>query len=538
MSSVLIVDDNRVDREGICDLMNWQDLGVERVELAVDGIDGVAKALSMQPDIVIADIDMPEMDGLGMIRKIKADLPHTSCLIMSCFDEFDYAKSAIDLDVSAYLLKPVELDEMTREIRLVLQDRRKRSEELTELCELRDRVALSVPVLQEQFVRDVANHRIIDSGTIAQRSGLLGIESGDGHFLVIYASIHDSDGDFSSRAADERYRIVEGIRQCLRESMGSLGRFLLVENLQDDTYGVAYVPSRNERVALNRCVESAERTRAETERRFGVDLTVGISSTADQICRLPELVEEADLAANSRFYTGGNGIVLSSDVPLSRDQRAHPDLGGLRIELTAMIERAQEAELDAKVLCLFDTISGLSEPEVRGAIGLLLEFVQQDLKVSRKDKPELGDAGSSAWETINQFETIGEIRDWTVGYLRALRSSVQSPSCGKYERIVSDIRKIVQDEYPTIQNIDQIADQLQISTGYANSLFKKHTGETIFEYLVRTRVEAAKLLLRDPYARVYEVSEQVGYRSSSYFRAVFKSHTGRTPRQYVTEYAE
>ena len=112
MLKVLIVDDDFYDTQGIVNHIAWEKTGVSSVLTAQNGREGYKMALENAPDIVISDISMPAMGGLEMIEKISSVLPKTEYIIISCHDEFNYAKLAITLNVSGYVLKPIVIEEL------------------------------------------------------------------------------------------------------------------------------------------------------------------------------------------------------------------------------------------------------------------------------------------------------------------------------------------------------------------------------------------------------------------------------------------
>ncbi|MDE1549099.1 response regulator [Jeotgalibaca caeni] len=119
MYRVLIVDDEPVVREGLAHLINWQALGFEIVGDAENGLDGIEKINQLHPNIVVTDIRMPIMDGIEMIRKIQETNSEMEVLILSGYSDFSYAKEAIHLGVSSYLLKPVDEEELENELKKI-----------------------------------------------------------------------------------------------------------------------------------------------------------------------------------------------------------------------------------------------------------------------------------------------------------------------------------------------------------------------------------------------------------------------------------
>lgn len=139
------------------------------------------------------------------------------------------------------------------------------------------------------------------------------------------------------------------------------------------------------------------------------------------------------------------------------------------------------------------------------------------------------------WDTLFRLASMAEIRHWLSDKINAVQEFVRvSEYGGRNQRIVNDIKSIIDAGYSHFENVGQIVEPLQISSSHANLIFKRYTGETIFDYLNYRKMEAAKQLLLNPYVKIYEVAEKTGYKTHSYFAALFKQYTGVTPMQYKT----
>ena len=114
MYRVILADDEEIIREGVARAVGWEALGLLLVAVAQDGEDALAQAKDLRPDIIITDIRMPRMDGLDLIRALREQQPNCKIVILTGHSEFDYARTALQLEVSDYLLKPVELMPLCR----------------------------------------------------------------------------------------------------------------------------------------------------------------------------------------------------------------------------------------------------------------------------------------------------------------------------------------------------------------------------------------------------------------------------------------
>ena len=121
MYRVLIVEDEDIIRKGIAYTMDWTGMGCTIAGEAVNGQEGLEKIKELSPDIVMADIMMPVMDGIEMIRQAK-EVANFKSIILTSYADFDYAKRAIDLDVSAYLMKPVDEEELKKNVAKIIAE--------------------------------------------------------------------------------------------------------------------------------------------------------------------------------------------------------------------------------------------------------------------------------------------------------------------------------------------------------------------------------------------------------------------------------
>jgi two-component system response regulator YesN len=134
MLKLLIVEDERWEREGLRDFLDWNLLGIEIAGLASDGVEGLHAARDLLPDIVISDIKMPGLNGLEMCRQIKLFLPNVSLIMLTGYDDFKFAKEAISFNAFDYLLKPIEEKELLEVIeRVVVKCRKERKKLLRRL---------------------------------------------------------------------------------------------------------------------------------------------------------------------------------------------------------------------------------------------------------------------------------------------------------------------------------------------------------------------------------------------------------------------
>ena len=158
--TVLLVDDEEEVTQIIMKKIDWEGLGFSVIGSANNGVKALEMVEEFQPDIVMTDIRMPYMDGMELAHRVKAEFPSTRIFLFTGFDEFEYAKEAIHLEVEEYILKPVNAAELTR---VFSQTKIKMDQEISEKRNveiLQNYYIESLPFLQTNFYVTLIEGRI------------------------------------------------------------------------------------------------------------------------------------------------------------------------------------------------------------------------------------------------------------------------------------------------------------------------------------------------------------------------------------------
>ncbi|MDG0808626.1 response regulator transcription factor [Cohnella rhizosphaerae] len=233
------------------------------------------------------------------------------------------------------------------------------------------------------------------------------------------------------------------------------------------------------------------------------------------------------------------GLYASGSEALEAAEREAPDIVLTDVQMPAMDGIALGARLreDYPGTQLIFLSGHDSFSFIRGA--LRLEAADYVLKPVRK--PELQTALEKAAARLSREREAAAERE------RLLRQAgvdtSEAPDADDadarsyHDRIVMQIKRIVAERYQEPLTVQDIADELYLSLSHTNNIFRRKTGQKIFDYLTAYRMERAKALLRQPDSKIYCVAQTVGYANKSHFCLVFKKHSGRTPSEYKNHYA-
>lgn len=536
MYRVLLVDDEILVREAVSAKIRWKDLGFELAGLCENGQQAVEFMKNSPVDVVLTDIYMPYMDGLGLSKYIYENCPQTQIIIFSGYGEFEYAKQALSYHVSEYILKPVTAKELSKvlvSVREKLDYARRQEQKLDQLNEVYHKYTKN-----ESLIISKALSRLV-SGTQGMKKSLkeldeLGVQIRGNAFRVVAAELD----------------VYSGYCEMEKElKKGSALMSFVVENISDEILrrmdcGIAYRDSDN-RICLliwkhakqehaGQIREICEEIQENVYKAARLSVSMGIGRCVTALEELPYSYASASEMLQYR-YAKGTGVILDS-----RDRQCEANPMTLKKELKAAAEAVKS--MDQKNFeKIMDTIeSWISSNYVsRNAAVAYFQQILQTIytNVYQADEnfaaPEA--VMAAAADAHSEEAAMEAVREYAAKGFLALKKIGQSSSKRQADKAMDYIYENYSDQN---LGLNQICEYLNISTSHFSSIFKEATGQTFIEALMNVRIQNAERLLRQTKLKNYEIAEKVGFSDPHYFSIVFKKMTGKTPKEYARENAE
>jgi two-component system response regulator YesN len=530
MYRILVIDDEQVVREGVSKIIDWDALGFELVGACRDGREGLDKIARLKPDVVITDICMPFVDGLELAGAIADEFPGTKTILLTGYDEFEYAQEAVKLKVHDFLIKPITAAELTEVLRDLSTQLDRERDQRRRLVHLQEQLRATLPVFRERFLHrlvGVAGH--IEGADLKHTLQLLELELPGPTYI---AMICDIDPSLSQRPTDEHLCSM-ALQNILSEAADRGPQIVSFSTSAEEAVAILSVGDPTD--AVSRALETAEQVADRVRREVGRTITVGIGGVASELHELSRSYDEAGTALEHRFVLGGNQIITISQVrgnsepasspreaePRSRYAQAikagipHETADALREVVRSLRQTTADMDYCHVVMhrVLADTLSGFE------AIG-----------VDYRDIPGIG---NSPFAKLSTFKTLEDMERWIVEVLDGARGVL----IGR-QQTQSRLKAIAAEEFihghymePDL-SLRTVCRALAVSKSYLSPVFKAYSGMTLVEYLTRVRMDQAKLLLSSGDRKVYEVAEAVGFRDAHYFSLTFKKQTGRSPTDF------
>ncbi|HEX3045432.1 MAG TPA: helix-turn-helix domain-containing protein [Bacillota bacterium] len=530
MWRVILVDDEEFVRAELAMLFPWERYQFDLIGEAENAEAAISLIEAAQPDLVITDIRMPEMDGLALISWIGAHHPHITTAVVSAYNDFPSVREALRLGAVDYLMKA----EATLETAGVFLERmggileqrhaaRRKQEELSSSAARYHQVAA------EFFWRDALT-RASSEPVLQNRARQLGIQVEGVWFGIII--IHLSN-DRSRREEHETYRMR--LENLLREVWTCQWGWTLIDFKQGDFVIIASLAGSNQTIpdpgseSSEKLQEIAQRLASNSVEKRTTSASSHVSSFKD----LPENFQEVREINLLRLYHQAGNYLTAAD--FLRLQPLEP----LKIsELLAVWERTlrgvESEAIHGFLNSVFENILPHSfRPEE--ARRLVLDFVNTMRRISLEHQIQWENASPQKPDLPGILDQAESIDDWRsqldlliARYLQIIKVNTSpQASVGIQKALV-----YLQTNFKRDLSLDEVAEHAGVSKSYLSRVFPEYTGEHFSDYLQRLRIERAKELLRFSNEPIYQIALQVGFWNRRYFSKVFHEAVGMTPADY------
>ena len=535
MYRLLIVDDNNRDRRIVKEIVDWHELGVEIAGEAVDGREALAMVEELNPHIVLSDIAMPVMNGIKLAGRLKERNPEIRVIFMSCHDDFAYVRSAIDLDIHGYVLKPVIPKDLKQAVQRVLNLLALEKANNEEKGEMLRRIEQSLPAFQEEFFRELIYGSRQDDNEITKRAEFLHLNLLDhGSIRVITVEINEYERYMSGKGVMDKYLTGFSLRKIMNSLTDDDRKIFFMQNSQQLFVAVVFCRPGAGNNADDCILNIAVDLHTAILEKAALRTTIGISEPAGSIADIPELFRQSIKAIKTRFYSAGNPIIFHRDIDEEQYDALEEkvNLEQLRQEVKDAAFMGGDREIGELIAKYTSGGCHQSENCLKSLAFTIVNILHLELIQAGQSMEDVLQDEFSVWKKMNGFPTVDELRQWLYQTMAAANEYFQKRYKTRDAQIVTDIKEIIHKRFQEQLTINDIAQVIYLGPKQANNIFKRETNQTIFDYLLDYRMAVAKKMLSDPYSKIYLVAQEVGYINKSHFCLMFKKHTGLTPNQY------
>ena len=539
MLKIFLAEDEVIVRETIKRMIPWEDLGFELVGEAADGEMALPFLLRQKPDLLITDIKMPFMDGLTLAKVAKKEIPGLKVVILSGYDDFNYAKQAINIGVEDYLLKPITKNALIER----LTEIRSRYEHEKTQKEYYEKFHREMQAYEKNSSRDFFEALVrgsMDMMEIYRRSEKLGLDIVAEAYNVLIFTMNCEE-DFSGQR--EGYSEWEAESLELLEEFFSENTSAMLFRCNIFSYGVL-IKGQKETIEENTrsCVSEIQRIfdRKEQKRQW----FVAAGEPVERLSQIQKSYYSASRAFSQRYLYDGNILYYDEMASMEKKNVTEDDSTYLqKVDVNALnpvilqkfLSNGLLEETENFVKDYFYAIG--QEPleslvfrnyvtlNVRFSVMSFLKEIGCDTRTLEQEDTEdvLSESSKSLENAIAYAEKI-------ISQAIALRDQ---NSGNKNRSILKTAVDFIDSHYmEEDMSLNKAANAANVSANHFSALFSQNMGQTFIEYLTNLRMNKAKEYLRCTSMRSSEIAGEIGYKDAHYFSYLFKKTQGMTPSDY------
>lgn len=532
---IILVDDEEEARTSIIKKINWEEAGFQVIGDAENGQDAFEKIEAMEPDVVLTDIRMPYMDGLTLAERVRQRYPSIKIVIFSGFDDFEYAKQAIKLNVIEYILKPVNVEELTAILKKIKNSLDHEIAQRRNVDLLREHYRRSLPIIREQFLNDMI-HRKISQEEIQEKLEDYGIDilhAKKWVVSVIEVEKEEIRGEKRLSLHQEEELIPISVRQLIQEMLQDTCRMALFTSPQEtEQVLIAAIDEGGTQTGLINVLGDVCK---EAKRVLEVPITIGIGQGAMSLTEISTSYRQAMDALGYKAMIGTGGTIYINDVEPMNPGKLVWD-GRDESELFAAVKFGPEEKIRAAVEEITQRMERAKVHVSQRRIFILsvtnsiIRMVQQ----YELDSPEM----AGGWENkIQEWMESGfkkeDFGSWLTQTSLWINQAMNQERESSMKQIIQEAKRYIQENYPDPElSVEKLCRHLHMSPAYFSTMFKKETGQTYIAYLTEVRLNKAVELLNKTDDKTYVIASKVGYQEQNYFSYVFKKNFGVSPSKY------
>ncbi|WP_341876078.1 response regulator [Defluviitalea saccharophila] len=525
MVRVMLVDDEKIVIDSLQFIIEKNFDNVEIVEIARSGREAIEKIEYVVPDIVFMDIRMPGINGIEAIREIKKRHKSIIFIVLTAFDQFEFAKEAIKLGVFEYLLKPVNrakvVEVIEKAIETIKVEREKRKVEL----ELKEKLETVLPILEHGFIYSMIlfedNYK-----ELLNYKDLFDIEENGGYVMTVEFG-EEENGTLENKIG---YSVrSQGFYPFFRDTINMLRKCIVGPVMLNRI--VVFVPCEaqaDEFTSRLEAVSFADKLFQKLSERLNCGLKIGVGRTYEGFDSLSNSYEESLEALRSLTAVGvmhymdmPNVVHRSQGYPLHREK--------------LLLQKVSAGDVEESL----EELNHLFEWLVR-------EYGDQILKIKNKLLEIIFLVYRIAWESGMEEDTnevfflekmlsmkdMSEVRLWCKKRVEHVAEQIRASRENRAGTLTKKAKEYIDANYAKSITLEDVSREINVSPQYFSKLFKEETGKNFIDYLTNIRISAAKELLSRGNLSIKEICYHIGYSDPNYFSRIFKKVVGVTPTEY------
>ena len=517
---VLLVDDESMILRGMEEGISWKDFGFEVIGTASNGQEAWEMIQNERPDVLISDIRMPFMNGLELVKTLNENYIKMKVILVSGYDDFEYAQTAIRYGVQEYLLKPISMPQMEKLLKRMHQEITTEIEEKNNQSYFQQMYQENLPILRERFLIELMEGQIPEE-RIEKRLKSLKIDFNWKNCVVAVLQLVKEEED-----AEMKYFSISKVVHEIFEGFTPHMIFRAYEKI----VLVAHVEEQGKVQSVLKCLNEAN---VLGKRFLQCSFYCGVGNMANGISQVDRSYKNAVSALEYSVVSKDEPVIFIQDIesPIENDIDFSDELFIKELNLAVKMsdERKIQEETDRFFQAMERCKMNFEEYQTR-VMELCFTFTKTARQYGLEEK--YSNARYLMTE-IFSMHTGEQLKRWFLEHIHYLADAVNQKRLDNNELLAQKAKEYIDTQFHRSDlSVETLCDYLHISPSHFSNIFKKVHGINFINYLTNKRIEEAMVLLKTTDYKTKVISEMVGYPESNYFSYVFKKCTNISPANF------
>ena len=531
---LLIAEDELWLRKRLVSTIDWSSYGISEVYEAEDGEEALKIALEKEPDIMITDIRMPQLSGIDLMKVLNENSIYPRTVVVSGYDDFEYAQGALRMGAVNYLLKPVEEDELLDTIKHCVKELESERQKNTTFQEQSTTSEMLMEHIYEELIFETPDKRTEE---LLEKLNKKGICFPFPSAAVVSIQVRKHTFFVNDKIKSDMWSVYQWLRR----------------NLQEQCYERQYLYMREGQVVLllfgeekkekfdKRIKNWIQIILEEIQKELNISLfmSLGVAETFSEIHTSYEAAlrkisekraEEKRILAlkdqkteqelNTRFddiYGEYDFKTLIKEIRSGNSERAEKELRSVLENSSRRLQSADTMKMQLFYMNFINKIAGACLPECEAYAD---ELAMQCMTVMR----ELISIGTDS-VVMEMWTCLGR-------FVEKLTEVYQENNGRRKHWMIDEVLQYVEENYNTALSTRDIAGRFFMNTSYFSKLFNEQMGCNFSNYVIDLRIKKAKIMLTQTNMKLYDIADAVGYTNVQYFSTIFKEKEGLTPSAF------
>ncbi|SHN35055.1 response regulator transcription factor [Gracilibacillus kekensis] len=530
---LLIVDDHAHLVDELVYTIDWDNIGVHSVLPAYSAKEALSIAQLNQIDIVITDIKMPGMTGLEMIKEMRKSNHSIKFIIITGFNKFEYAKTALQNEVSEYLLKPVSEEELISVVDILIKKIKEEKSHEVSFSHAMDSIRENLSNWRADILLNVLYGKAGDPIKLDEqfKKYKLDFQSNDQVYLI---AIRIDEIPMKFDLNDVSY-IEYSIKNIVEEILAV--KFFCWSAIDHQGF-LMFVIKKKEVIDDEGILFNLERDllqiKDSVKKYIKSSVSIYSSDAGSLINNLPGMYKQAlvsllkSLDNNIVYIDKSNGITNDEKIFEFQSLYEPPTL-------TQLLEANDWMGAENKLQKIFHELNSRKQINILEAYYLILSSFIYIAHKNSFSLPEIIGGDMNEIFEGKKLSSVNHLSEWIYSIFNRIKIVITDESNESNQSrsmIVRKVQHYIEANISRDLSLKQIADQVYLHPVYLSRLYKEEKDEGISDYITRRKIERGAQMLKHTNLKIYHIADELGYQNANYFSKIFKEHFGMTPNAY------